>query len=85
MGLVAIIALAWFFLISPIQLRIEALIQRKTQVNTEVMQARAKVADDRALPAGDGRTREAPRRAARTRLPSERETPALYRALSPAA
>jgi Tfp pilus assembly protein PilO len=44
-GLVALAALSYFFLISPIQLRIEALVQRKTQVTTEVTQARAQVAE----------------------------------------
>ena len=83
-GLVAIIALAYFFLISPIQLRIEALVQRKSQVNTEVMQARAQVAE---IERFRRELVELEKRLVllQDRLPSEKETPTLYRALSSAA
>ena len=83
-GLVAIAALSYFFLISPIQLRIEALVQRKTQVTTEVTQARAQVAE---IERFRREIVELEKRLVllQDRLPSEKETPTLYRALSSAA
>ena len=84
LGLVALIALSYFFLISPIQLRIEALVQRKNQVTTEVTQARAQVAE---IERFRREIAELEKRLAllKDRLPSEKETPTLYRALSSAA
>jgi type IV pilus assembly protein PilO len=83
-GLVALAALSYFFLISPIQLRIEALVQRKTQVTTEVTQARAQVAE---IERFRREIVELEKRLVllQDRLPSEKETPTLYRALSSAA
>ena len=83
-GVVGIIALAYFFLFSPIQLRIDALVQRRNQLNTEVNQARAQVAEIERF------RREIVELEKRLvlladRLPSEKETPSLYRALSSAA
>jgi type IV pilus assembly protein PilO len=84
LGLVALAALGYFFLISPIQLRIEALVQRKAKVTAEVNQARAQVAEierfRRELAELDKRLV-----LLQDRLPSEKETPTLYRALSSAA
>jgi type IV pilus assembly protein PilO len=84
LGLVALIALGYFFLISPIQLRIEALVQRKNQVTTEVTQARAQVAE---IERFRRELVELEKRLVllQDRLPSEKETPTLYRALSSAA
>ena len=84
LGLVALIALSYFFLISPIQLRIEALVQRKNQVTTEVTQARAQVAE---IERFRRELVELEKRLVllQDRLPSEKETPTLYRALSSAA
>jgi type IV pilus assembly protein PilO len=84
LGLVAIVGLSYFFLISPIQLRIEALVQRKAQVTTEVTQARAQVAE---IERFRREIVELEKRLVllQDRLPSEKETPTLYRALSSAA
>ena len=84
LGLVALIALSYFFLISPIQLRIDALVLRKSQVTTEVNQARAQVAE---IERFRRELVELEKRLVllQDRLPSEKETPTLYRALSSAA
>lgn len=84
LGLGALIALTYYFLISPIQLRIEVLVQRKNQVTTEVTQARAQVAEIERFRRELG---ELEKRLVllQDRLPSEKETPTLYRALSSAA
>ena len=83
-GLVAIIALGYFFLISPIQARIAELVQRRSQVTSEVTQARAQVAE---IERFRREIAELEKRLAllRDRLPSEKETPTLYRAVSTAA
>lgn len=84
LGLVALIALSYFFLISPLQLRIQALVQRKAQVTTEVTQARAQVAE---IERFRRELAELEKRLVllQDRLPSAKETPTLYRALSSAA
>jgi type IV pilus assembly protein PilO len=84
LGLVALIALSYFFLLSPLQLRIDALVQRKTQVTAEVTQARAQVAE---IERFRREIVELEKRLVllQDRLPSEKETPTLYRALSSAA
>jgi type IV pilus assembly protein PilO len=84
LGLVALVAFSYFFLISPIQLRIDALVQRKTQLTTEVTQARAQVAE---IERFRRELVELEKRLVllQDRLPSEKETPTLYRALSSAA
>jgi type IV pilus assembly protein PilO len=84
LGLVAIVALSYFFLIAPIQQRIELLVQRKTQVTAEVTQARAQVAE---IERFRREIVELEKRLVllQDRLPSEKETPTLYRALSSAA
>ena len=83
-GLVAIVALGYFFLISPIQARIAELVQRRSQVTSEVTQARAQVAE---IERFRREIAELEKRLAllRDRLPSEKETPTLYRAVSTAA
>jgi type IV pilus assembly protein PilO len=83
-GVVGLVALAYFFLFSPIQMRIDGLVQRRNQLNTEVSQARAQVAEIERF------RREIVELEKRLvlladRLPSEKETPTLYRALSSAA
>src|SRR5215510_14640532 len=81
---VAIIALGYFFLISPVQARVAELVQRRSQVTAEVTQARAQVAE---IERFRREIVELEKRLAllRDRLPSEKETPTLYRALSSAA
>jgi len=83
-GLVALVGLSYYFLISPIQARIEALVQRKTKLVTEVTQARAQVAE---IERFRREIAELEKRLVllQDRLPSEKETPTLYRALSSAA
>lgn len=83
-GLVALAVASYFFLIAPIQERIAALVQRKTQVTTEVTQARAQVAE---IERFRRELAELEKKLVllQDRLPSEKETPTLYRALSSAA
>ena len=83
-GLVAIGALGYFFLISPVQIRIDALISRRTQLTSEVNTLRAQVAE---IERFRRELAELEKRLAllKDRLPSEKETPTLYRALSTAA
>ena len=83
-GLVALSVASYFFLIAPIQERIAALVQRKTQVTTEVTQARAQVAE---IERFRRELAELEKKLVllQDRLPSEKETPTLYRALSSAA
>ena len=83
-GVVAVLALGYFFLISPIQARIAELVQRRSQVTSEVTQARAQVAE---IERFRREIAELEKRLAllRDRLPSEKETPTLYRAVSTAA
>jgi type IV pilus assembly protein PilO len=83
-GLVALVVASYFFLLAPIQERIAALVQRKAQVTTEVTQARAQVAE---IERFRRELAEVEKRLVllQDRLPSEKETPTLYRALSSAA
>jgi type IV pilus assembly protein PilO len=83
-GLVAIGAAGYFLLIAPVQLRVEALVVRRTQVTAEVNQVRAQVAE---IERFRRELAELEKRLAllKDRLPSEKETPTLYRALSTAA
>lgn len=83
-GLVALAVASYFFLIAPIQERIAALVQKKTQVTTEVNQARAQVAE---IERFRRELAELEKKLVllQDRLPSEKETPTLYRALSSAA
>jgi type IV pilus assembly protein PilO len=83
-GLVALAVASYFFLIAPIQERIAALVARKAQVTTEVTQARAQVAE---IERFRRELAELEKKLVllQDRLPSEKETPTLYRALSSAA
>jgi type IV pilus assembly protein PilO len=84
LGVVALIALSYFFVMSPLLVRIDALVQRKTQLTAEVTQARAQVAE---IERFRREIVELEKRLVllQDRLPSEKETPTLYRALSSAA
>jgi len=84
LGLVVIGVGSFFLVISPAQARIDALAQRKAQLTGEVNQAKAQVAEIERF------RREIAELEKRLvlladRLPSEKETPTLYRALSSAA
>jgi type IV pilus assembly protein PilO len=83
-GLVAIVAASYFLLLSPAQARIDALNQRKVQLTAEVSQAKAQVAE---IERFRREIVELEKRLVllQDRLPSEKETPTLYRALSSAA
>src|SRR5438067_4802087 len=83
-GVVAIAAVSYFLLLSPVQVRIDALVVKRTQVAGEVNVARAQVAE---LERFRREIAELEKRLAllKDRLPSEKETPTLYRALSTAA
>jgi type IV pilus assembly protein PilO len=87
LGLVIVVAIAgagYFFLLSPVQARISALETKKTQTETEVNQLRTQVAE---IDRFRREVVELDKRLAilRDRLPSDKETPTLYRALSAAA
>jgi len=83
-GVVAILAGAYFLLLSPVQARIDALVTKRTALTTEVNQVRAQVAEIERYKREIG---ELEKRLAllRDRLPSDKETPTLYRAVSAAA
>ena len=83
-GLVALAVASYFFLFAPMRERIAALVQRKTQVTTEVTQARLQVAE---IERFRRELAELEKKLVllQDRLPSEKETPTLYRALSSAA
>ena len=83
-GVIAILAGGYFLLLSPVQVRIDALVVKRNQVNTEVNQVRAQVAE---IERFKREIAELEKRLAllKDRLPSEKETPTLYRAVSAAA
>ena len=83
-GVAVLGALGYFFVISPVQARIDELVKKRTQVAGEVNVARAQVAE---LERFRREVAELEKRLAllKDRLPSEKETPTLYRALSTAA
>lgn len=84
LGLVALVAASYFLLISPVQDRIAELVQKKAKVTGDVTKARAQVAE---IERFRRELVELEKRLAllQDRLPSEKETPTLYRALSSAA
>jgi type IV pilus assembly protein PilO len=83
-GVVVIVAIGYFVLLAPAQARIETLNKRRTQLTSEVNQAKAQVAE---IERFRREIVELEKRLAllADRLPSEKETPTLYRALSSAA
>jgi type IV pilus assembly protein PilO len=83
-GLVALVAASYFFLLAPLQERIAVLVERKAKVSADVAKARAQVAE---IERFRRELAELEKRLVllQDRLPSEKETPTLYRALSSAA
>jgi len=84
LGLVAIVAGGWFLLLAPLQIEITALEGRRQQLATELAQSRSQVAELQRF------RRELAELQARldmlkAKLPTEKETPGLYRAVSEAA
>jgi type IV pilus assembly protein PilO len=83
-GLVALLAAGYFFLLAPVRERIADLVQKKAKVSADVAKARAQVAE---IERFRRELVELEKRLVllQDRLPSEKETPSLYRALSSAA
>src|SRR5467141_1362670 len=74
LGLVVIVGGGWFLLLSPVQLEVTALEARRQQLATELALARSQVTE-----------LQAKLDSLKAKLPTEKETPALYRAVSEAA
>jgi len=83
-GAVAIVVLGWLLLLSPTQARVAARAQTNEALQLEVVQNRAKVAE---LERFRRELAELQQKllAVQDKLPSERETPAVYRSVSDAA
>ncbi|MBM4439939.1 MAG: type 4a pilus biogenesis protein PilO [Candidatus Rokubacteria bacterium] len=84
MGLAVIIAAAYFLVLSPLATTVTALTAENDRVQKELMQARA-IAADVARFRREIAALEQTLNALTARLPNERETPPLYRAVSDAA
>ena len=84
LGLVAIGAGGWFLLLSPVQAEITALDDRHKQLTTELVQARAQVAELQRF-RREMAELQAKLDLLKAKLPTEKETPGLYRAVSEAA
>jgi type IV pilus assembly protein PilO len=84
MGLVAIGAAAYFLLLSPLDQRVQTLTADNDRVQRELRQART-IAADVARFRREIAALEQALNALTARLPNERETPPLYRAVSDAA
>ena len=84
LGLAIIGAAAWFLVLSPLQVRVEALTAENDKAQLELMQARA-IAADVARWRKEIAILERTLVALTERLPNERETPPLYRSVSDAA
>ena len=83
-GLVIIGAASWFLLLSPLSTRVEGLRTQHAAVEKDLIQARV-IAADVARFRRDIAVLENTLTALTARLPNERETPPLYRAVSDAA
>ena len=84
LGLVAIVGGGWFLLLSPVQLEVTALEARRQQLATELAQARSQVAELQRF-RREVAELQVKLDGLKAKLPTEKETPALYRALSEAA
>jgi type IV pilus assembly protein PilO len=84
LGLAIIGAASWFLLLAPLDVRVQALTAENEKVQKELLQARA-IAADVARFRREIAALEQVLGALTARLPNERETPPLYRALSDAA
>jgi type IV pilus assembly protein PilO len=84
LGLGGLVAGAYFLLLAPVQARVDGLVKQNETLQRELTQARAQVAD---LARFRRELAEIETKLAvlRDKLPTERETPALYRALNAAA
>jgi len=84
LGLVAIVAGGWFLLLSPVQLEVAVLEARRQQLATELAQSRSQVAELQRF-RREVAELQAKLDGLKAKLPTEKETPALYRAVSEAA
>lgn len=84
LGLAGLVAGAYFLLLAPAQTRVDGLVQRNETLQRELTQARTQVAE---LARFRRELAELETKLAvlREKLPTEKETPALYRALNTAA
>jgi len=83
-GLAIIGAASWFLVLSPLGVRVEALRTERATVEKDLLQARAIAADVTRF-RRDIAALESTLAALTVRLPNDRETPPLYRAVSDAA
>ncbi len=84
LGLVVIVGGGWFLLLSPVQLEVTALEARRQQLATELAQARAQVAELQRF-RREVAELQTKLDMLKAKLPTEKETPALYKAVSEAA
>ena len=84
LGLVAIVGGGWFLLLSPVQLEVAALEARRQQLATELAQARSQVAELQRF-RREVAELQTKLDMLKAKLPTEKETPALYKAVSEAA
>jgi len=84
LGLAVIVGAGWFLLVSPLQAEITTLEGRRTQLATELAQARSQVAELQRF-RREMAELQAKLDVLKAKLPTEKETPALYRSLSEAA
>lgn len=83
-GLIALLGGGYFFLITPVEQRITALQGRQQQLTTELAQARAQVAEIQRFRREIAEL-QAKLEMLKVKLPTEKETPGLYKAVSEAA
>lgn len=84
LGIAGIIAGGYFLLLAPAQARVDRLVSQNTTLQRELTQARAQVAELARFRQELAEV-EAQLAVLREKLPTEKETPALYRALNTAA
>jgi len=84
LGLVVIVGGGWFLLLSPVQAEITTLEGKRQQLATELAQARAQVAELQRF-RREMAELQAKLDTLKAKLPTEKETPGLYRAVSEAA
>ena len=84
LGLVVIVGGGWFLLLAPVQLEVTTLETRRQQLATELAQARSQVAELQRF-RREVAELQAKLDGLKAKLPTEKETPALYRAVSEAA
>jgi type IV pilus assembly protein PilO len=84
LGLVVIVGAGWFLILSPVQLEVATLEARRQQLATELAQARSQVVELQRF-RREVAELQVKLDGLKAKLPTEKETPALYRAVSEAA